>query len=308
MGEASETKRPERLDPDTKSSISWIAAGFGVALVVAWFAGAALVGRGLEHPMLIVLGAEVAATAVLFVGSRLTRNAGFNDPHWSLSPPIIAIYLLASSPAESDASLLRRGVVLALVVIWSLRLTFNWKRSFRGLAHEDWRYAKLRREWGDRFWLIELGGIHCFSMLQTWLGCLALYPALVVGSRPFGWLDALAIAVTALAIWIEATADRQLHDFASSERLPGSILRTGLWATSRHPNYFGEILFWWGLYLFGIAANPGYAWTVIGPLAITGLFVFVTLPLMDERSLERRPGYEQQIRRVSALIPWFERS
>jgi steroid 5-alpha reductase family enzyme len=104
---------------------------------------------------------------------------------------------------------------------------------------------------------------------------------------------------------IEATADAQLHRFCQA-RKPGEIMSRGLWAYSRHPNYFGEISFWWGLWLFGLAADPGSAlWTLAGPAAITALFVFVSVPLIDKRSLARRPGYAEHSKRISAIVPWF---
>ena len=82
-------------------------------------------------------------------------------------------------------------------------------------------------------------------------------------------------------------------------------MTTGLWAYSRHPNYFGEIMFWWGLFIFALAADSCYWWTIAGPLVITILFLFISIPMMDKRSLGRRPGYEEHMERVSALIPWF---
>jgi steroid 5-alpha reductase family enzyme len=141
--------------------------------------------------------------------------------------------------------------------------------------------------------------------LVVFLGCLSLYPALSVGENSFGPLDGIAIAITAGAIIIEATADEQLLRFVRKKQQPGQIMATGLWAYSRHPNYFGEITFWWGLFLFGLAADSGYWWTVVGPLAITALFLFVSIPMMEKRNMERRPAYEERRKKVSALIPWI---
>jgi steroid 5-alpha reductase family enzyme len=82
----------------------------------------------------------------------------------------------------------------------------------------------------------------------------------------------------------------------------------GLWAYSRHPNYFGEVMFWWGLFFFGLAADPGYWWTLIGPVLITALFIFISIPLMEKRSLEKREGYEEIRQKIPALIPWFPKT
>jgi steroid 5-alpha reductase family enzyme len=115
--------------------------------------------------------------------------------------------------------------------------------------------------------------------------------------NPFGWLDGAAAIVTTAAVALETIADEQ------KGRHPGDgFLAAGVWAWVRHPNYLGEIAFWWGLYLFGLAAGWSNWWTVIGPAAMTLLFVFVSVPLMDRR-MERRPGYVEYRRRVPALLP-----
>ncbi|MDQ1396983.1 MAG: hypothetical protein QOG64_2242, partial [Acidimicrobiaceae bacterium] len=135
------------------------------------------------------------------------------------------------------------------------------------------------------------------------LGMLSLWPALAVGRRRFGLLDAVATVVTAGAIVIELVADRQLHRFTSDPAHRGRIMDQGLWAWSRHPNYFGELSFWWGLWLFGLAAAPSWWWTAIGPVAMTVMFVLASVPMLDRRSLARRPGYEAHMARVGAIIP-----
>ena len=128
-----------------------------------------------------------------------------------------------------------------------------------------------------------------------------------MGTGPLGMLDGVASVIIFGAIWIEATADKQLYKFLRGKKKPGEILNKGLWAYSRHPNYFGEIMFWWGLHLLGLAADRSYWWTAIGPLSITLMFLFISIPLIDKRSLERRPHYTEHMKRVSACIPWFPR-
>src|SRR6185369_17539243 len=100
--------------------------------------------------------------------------------------------------------------------------------------------------------------------------------------------------VAGLAIYIEATADAQLRAFRSGGHEPGRLLDVGLWAYCRHPNYLGEISFWWGLFALGVAAEPSAWWWLLpGPLWITAMFVFISVPLIDRRSLERRPGFAE---------------
>jgi steroid 5-alpha reductase family enzyme len=138
----------------------------------------------------------------------------------------------------------------------------------------------------------------------VYLGCLSLLPAVVSGTRPLGVLDALGLAVTAGAVALETIADEQLRTFRLGNPPPGTILDTGLWSLCRHPNYLGELSFWWGLYLFGVAADPTWWPAIVGPLSITALFAFLSVPLIDKRSLARRAGYREHMDRVPALFPW----
>ena len=138
--------------------------------------------------------------------------------------------------------------------------------------------------------------------MQVYLGCIPLLPALA-GDRPLGLLDAVAGLVTLGAVVIETVADEQLPQLPRPAPA-GEIMARGLWAYSRHPNYFGEIGFWWGIFLFGLAAEPGAFWCGVGAVAITVMFVFVSVPMLDERSAAR-PGYAEHARRVSAIVPWW---
>ncbi|MGH8561291.1 MAG: DUF1295 domain-containing protein, partial [Nevskiales bacterium] len=109
--------------------------------------------------------------------------------------------------------------------------------------------------------------------------------------------------VTLGAITIETVADLQLHAFIARKQ-PGTFITTGLWGWSRHPNYFGEVSFWWGLMLFGLAAAPDQWWWIVpGALSMTAMFLFASIPFMDNRSLERRPDYAEYMKKVSALVP-----
>ena len=200
----------------------------------------------------------------------------------------------------------RVGIVLALVTIWGARLTSNWARGWRGLDHEDWRYVDLRQKYGRWFWPISLAGIHLIPTIVVFLGCLPLYPALT-STTPLGPLDALAVAVTGGAIWIEARADNQLRRFVRGGPAPGAILSEGLWALCRHPNYLGEMGFWWGLFLFALAADPAAWWTGVGALSITVMFRVVSLPMIESRMLARRPDFAAHAEGTSMVIPWFPR-
>jgi steroid 5-alpha reductase family enzyme len=284
-------------------AFSLCALAYVIALCVAVLVVYSL---GDRHPILIVLTADIAATLVIYVFARMFRNASFYDAYWSVAPLAIALYytLVASS---GDVVFIRQVVVVTLVFIWGIRLTLNWARQWRGLGHEDWRYANFRSKTKGWFWIVELMGIEMMPTVIVFLGCLSLYPALATGTNTFGVLDWIAIVITAGAIILETTADEQLRKFVKANPKPGKIMSKGLWAYSRHPNYLGEILFWWGLFLFALSADISYWWVVVGPVAMTLLFIFASIPMMDKRNLERKPGYKEHMKKVPALVPWFSK-
>ena len=280
----------------------WIAAAYLASLPVAW-AVLAWLGPAVDRRW-AVAGADVAATLVVFVFSAALNNSSVYDPYWGVAPLANAPYLALGSGAEG-APVARRVVVCVLVLFWGVRLTYNWARGFQGLAHEDWRYVDIRAKTGRAYWPASLAALHLFPTVQVFLGCLPLFPALT-SARPLGPLDVLAATVTLGAVLVETIADEQLRSFRRSRR-DGAIMNRGLWAYSRHPNYFGELGFWCGLFLFGLAADPSDLRCGVGVLAITLMFVFASVPMLDRRSVARRPAYAEHMKRVSMLVPWWPR-
>jgi len=276
-------------------SFALVTLAYLAALAAALWIGARWGGA---HPYGALFWADVAATLVVYAFSIRLDNGSVYDPYWSVAPPLIALFWIGHASTASGA---RQVLVTTLVFAWGIRLTYNWARGWPGLHHEDWRYLDLYARAPK--WLISLTGVHLFPTIQVFLGCLALVPALACGSRPVNALDAIALVVTGGAILIEWLADEQLRRFGRRKN-PGEIMTEGLWSWSRHPNYFGELSFWWGLFLFGFAADPSYWWTVIGPVAMTLMFHFASIPMLDQRSLTRRPGYAEHMERVNAVIPW----
>ena len=283
--------RPKALLLVTISYVMAIAAGW---LTVAF--------APIEDPIGRTFAADAVATIVIFGWSMAYDNSSFYDAYWSVIPPLIVVYWI--SLAETGVPALRTAGVVLVIFVWGARLTWNWARGWTGLDHEDWRYVDFRNQFPRTYWLVSFGGIHFFPTLIVFAGMLAVWPALVAPGRPLGAIDALALAVGIGGIALEWIADSQLRDFVTGPRAPGETLRTGLWRYSRHPNYLGEMMIWWSLFLFGLAADPAWAkWAVLAPLAMSGMFLLVSIPLIEKRSLERRANYQQVIDETSMLIP-----
>lgn len=275
---------------------AYVVAGTG-AIVAGYFV------RHL-HPIAIAAIADIVATVIIFAFSFVYKNSSFYDPYWSLTPVALVAYW-ASLPAAEGADHTRQIIVAILIAAWGLRLTYNWYRGWRGLGHEDWRYVDLQKQHGRAYWLVSFAGIHMLPTILVFLGCIPVYYALTSDGTAFGPLDILATIITGGAIIIEGIADQQLRRFVLSRPVPGSMLAAGLWKYSRHPNYFGELGLWWGLFVFGLAASPSNEWPIIGTVSMTILFVLISIPMIEKRHLERKPMYHAYMQRTSFLIPWF---
>lgn len=280
------------------AALGVVAAVYVVAAVIGWIVVEVFSSR---HPIEAYFYADVVATAVVFAGSMLLRNSSVYDPYWSVAPPLIVLGWLLVEQAGVG---LRQALVLGLLTVWAVRLTANWAIGWRGFAHEDWRYVQIREQTSGRlpWWLVTFTGIHLVPTLVVFLALLSAWPALH-GYRGVGLIDFLAVIVLLGSILLEALSDRQLHSFVARPENAGKTVDIGLWRWSRHPNYLGEIGVWWGLWLFGLAADPSWWWTVIGPLGMVALFAGVSIPLMEKRNLARRPDYAAYQQRVAPLVP-----
>jgi len=279
-----------------------VVLAYAAALALALITGRAMEGY---HPLVVALVADSAATIAIFAFSMAFDNSSFYDAYWSVVPfPIAWYWSTVEGAAAADP--VRQGLVLFALAFWGARLTWNWYRGWHGLDHEDWRYVDIRAKSGKAWPLASLAGVHFFPTFIVFAGLLPVYSAMV-SPAPLGMLDLVAFVVAVGATIIEGVADQQLRHYLDRRRSHEEILATGLWKYSRHPNYFGENSLWWGLALFGLAADPHW-WSVAGAVAMTAMFVFVSIPLLDERSAARRPGYREHMRRVSALVPFPPRA
>jgi steroid 5-alpha reductase family enzyme len=275
-----------------------VAYALAIAAAAGWLGWGPTTGR----LWLDTLIADLLATLVVFGFSRAYRNSSFYDAYWSVVPPLLLLYWWIETVPYVDA--LRCTLVAVVVVLWAIRLTFNWIRGFPGLQHEDWRYPMFRERAGRWEFLADLVAIHLIPTVQVFVGMLPVYVAVTRPGTGLPWLAWLAAFIGVAAVVLEFVADQQMYDFAKT-RKPGQAMDRGLWSWSRHPNYFGEFSFWFALALFGVAAAPADAWWLfVGAALMLALFLFASIPMMEERSVARRPEYQQVVDRVSRFVPW----
>ncbi len=286
------------------------ALSFLIITVAYVLAVAAAIGTGsLFHsqPSIVIVGlADLVATIVVFIFSVLSSNSSVYDPYWSVAPVPIALFWLLQ-PGSNGFANARHVLIFTLLCLWAIRLTTNWATQWRGLSHEDWRYRDIRKQMRSFYWLVSFLGIHLMPTVLVFLGCLTLWPNLSGRTTQLTWLDIVAALVTLTAVLTEGTADLQMRRYRRQTASSEQVTPPGLWSLSRHPNYFGEVLFWWGLYLFVPLSHPDFWWAIVGPVAILVLFLGTSIPLMERHLLAEHPTYIVYQQRVSAFFPWYSR-
>ena len=235
----------------------------------------------------------------LYVVALLRHDNSIADVAWG--PGFI---LVAWSTLLLDGSFsLRQLVASLLVLIWGLRLSVRIYLRNRG-KDEDERYRRWREEWGESFAIRSY--LQVF-ILQGGVLLLNIAPILFINtyeSGDFGCLDLLGVLLWVIGFGFESVADRQLDRFVKNPGNSGKIMDRGVWHYSRHPNYFGEVTMWWGIYIMALSVPWGWA-SIIGPLTISYIILFVSGVPMTERFMENNPAFAEYKRRTSAFIPWF---
>ena len=257
----------------------------------------------MEHLDIALAGltAVAGAMTILWLVSLKLRDASIADPFWAPGFLLASTTYLVLAPERS----LRGWLVTALVGIWAARLGSHLlRRNLR--SGEDPRYQAMRADHGDRFPWISLFTVFWLQGVLMWLVSAPLFAA-AISTTPVGWLDVAGGLLMLTGIVLEAMADAQLERFKAHPDNRGKVLDSGLWRYSRHPNYFGNAVMWWGAWL--AAAGGGGAWTIFGPLLMTFLLLKVSGVTLLERDIEeRRPAYADYVRRTSAFVPWPPKS
>ncbi|HVH97634.1 MAG TPA: DUF1295 domain-containing protein [Enhygromyxa sp.] len=289
---------------DRAAALQKIGIVYVVALLAAIVGAYLTAAAGYDSPIVQLAVADLVGTLVVFGFSVKYDNSSVYDAYWSVAPIVLVSYL-AWLGASQSAAIVRVVLVVALVWLWGVRLTHNWARGWTGFEHEDWRYRDMRAQTNKLYWLVSLLGIHLFPTVIVFLGCLPLFVITLEPGRPLGWIDGVAALVTGAAVYLELLADNQLRDYTLHRKRPGETMTEGIWAWSRHPNYLGETCFWWGLWLFGVAAvGVDRWWMISGAVAVTVLFNFISIPLIERRMVARRADYADVQARVSRLLLW----
>lgn len=246
----------------------------------------------------------IAWFTLWYVGTSLVRNASLVDIGWGSGFAMLALFAWLRQP---DLPAL---FLVVPVCVWGIRLSVHIGRRNLGKP-EDFRYAAFRRDWGRWYAVRAYFQLFFFQAVMMWIIALPYLTAMdVPEGQPVSFpssLPSLVLLGFGLLIWLagiilEVTADEQLRRYMSTpNRAP--FLRTGVWKLSRHPNYLGEALLWWGIWLIATAFGaPLY--TAVGPAVITALLRWVSGVPMLEKRLATRPGYAEYATAVPIFLPW----
>jgi steroid 5-alpha reductase family enzyme len=251
-----------------------------------------------------MLKAYILATAAIFVYmllwfivSLVLKRNDVADVAWGGGFIVAAAAALVSNGAATERAVL----VAALVLIWGLRLALHIGFRNRGKG-EDARYRKWREEWGKHATLRSFFQIFILQGILMLVISLPVVRAITAPALPLAFLDLLGAAVWLMGFLFEAISDWQLMQYLKDPANRGKIIMTGLWRYSRHPNYFGEVTLWWGIYLIALAPPNGWM-TIIGPITITILILGVSGIPMLEKKYEGNTEFKEYKRLTSAFFP-----
>lgn len=238
-------------------------------------------------------------TAVWLVSLRL-RDASIIDLVWGLGFALVVWSATISSESQ-------QWLLPVLTTIWGLRLSLYLAWRNHGQP-EDPRYQAMRRHHGHAFPVVSLLTVFGLQGLVMWVVSLPLQAGSLPGDTDWSALKVVGMLLWAVGLFFEATGDWQLARFRSDPHNAGRVLDSGLWRYTRHPNYFGDFLVWWGLYLVSVSISQAW-WTAIGPLVMSVFLMRVSGVTLLEKSLRRsRPQYVEYIERTNAFFPWRPRA
>lgn len=237
---------------------------------------------------------------MFYILAQLIKDNSIVDIGWGLGFIVVTI-VLAIRSGELFAA---RILMMLFVIIWGLRLAIHIFLRNKG-KEEDFRYKSWRKKWGRNAWWIAFFKVY---LLQGLVMLLVSAPIIIVFTSaevPFSYLHLLGIVLFLLGFYFEAVGDYQLYAFKKDPANKGKIITHGLWKYTRHPNYFGETIIWWGIFLIALPSYLGWI-ALISPLIITLTLVFVSgVPMLEEK-YEGREDWEEYKQKTPMFVPFIK--
>lgn len=241
-----------------------------------------------------LLISDIIATVFTFIFSMIFNNSSVYDPYWSVIP-IIVVVCLSIRFGINNITIFP----LIAVILWGIRLTINWAYTFTNLNHEDWRYRMYKEKFPRIYPIVSFFGIHLFPTVVVYL-CMLPFVFLYYKGVEFSPLMIIGFITSISAFLLQMISDIEMHLFR--KRGTHSLINVGLWKYSRHPNYLGEILMWWGIYFMMLPIINNYWFLFIGALVNNLMFLFVSIPMADKRQ-SKKEGFMLYKKNTYMLLP-----
>ena len=251
-----------------------------------------------DYPFYInLLISDTISTFFVFIFSSILSNSSVYDAYWSVQPIVILYFYMIYYKNTNEIFLL-----FLSILFWGIRLTLNWVYTFSNLTIQDWRYSKIKNKTGIFYPIVNFVGIHYFPTLIVYFCVLpSVYLVFYQNENKLNLFSIIFLIGSFFSTILEAEADREMHVF-KKKKDNNNFIRIGLWKYSRHPNYLGEILFWWFIGLYCISIIKDYYFILIGAFLNTMLFIFISIPLADNHQ-RRKNGFEQYYKETRMLLP-----
>ena len=237
------------------------------------------------------------ATVIIYIVTIIFSDVSIYDPYWSVEPPIAFFAVMIKYNLWNVNAI----IILVLTSFWAFRLTANWFIAYKGLGHEDWRYAMYREKNSPfLFQLISFVGLQFVPTIVVYGGMTG--GLFAMQQQDFSYFCIIGIVIMFGAVLLSYFADRAMHKFLREHKGEKRSCNISLWKYSRHPNYLGEMSFWVGMYLYFVALCPNIWYSGLGFLSIIVIFLSFSIPAMEKHNMERRPDYAEYKATTSMLL------
>jgi len=242
-----------------------------------------------------LLIADVSSTILVFIFSLMFKNSSVYDPYWSIQPIVITILYMVT---YYNNITIDKILLVSIILLWGIRLTANFIYTFNGFKYQDWRYLMLKEKTKKLYPVINFLGIHLFPTIVVYLCTLpAVY--MIINNFEYNYLYLLILLISLTGVIIQTISDIQMHMYRKNKTT--TFIRTGLWKYSRHPNYLGEILMWYGIGLFLALITKKFIY-LSGAIINHLMFLFVSIPLADGKQSSKE-GFNEYKYSTRMLLP-----
>ncbi len=248
--------------------------------------------------LLKIFIADTVATVVIWIAGIFLKTASIYDPYWSIQTPAIYLTLLIYYGNYNIGNIL----FFIFIMLWAIRLTINFIITFNDITYIDWRYSDIKNKTNKLYQIVNLLGIH---MMPTILVFVASIPAFsyIINGYDFIALDIIGYVIIILAVFFELISDINIHVYKKNRTDRKEIINVGFWKYSRHPNYLGEIIFWYGVLAIFLVHDFSNWYFMVGAILINLLFLFISIPLEEKKLIAYKEGYLEYKKKTRMLIP-----